>query len=79
MADLLGILSILVAILFVFALAKRVPAISQLLIFALTARILLSLFNVYIGGLPDSDSDAVTFERYAWIWSQGDFGDVFFN
>jgi 4-amino-4-deoxy-L-arabinose transferase-like glycosyltransferase len=79
MANLLGIVAILVASLFVFVLAIRVPAISKLLIFAFIARILLSLFNVYIGGLPDSGSDAVSFEGYAWKWSQGDFSDVFFN
>jgi hypothetical protein len=79
MANLLGIVAISAATLFVFVLAKRVPAIAKLLIFAFIARILLSLFNVYIGGLPDSGADAVTFEANAWIWSQGDFSDVFFN
>ncbi|MDC3262035.1 hypothetical protein OAU90_00695 [Candidatus Pseudothioglobus singularis] len=79
MADLLGIVAILVASLFVFVLAKRFPSISQLLIFAFIARILLSLFNVYIGALPDSRLDARGFELEAWVWSQGNFSDVFFN
>ena len=69
MADLLGIVSILTAALFVFVLSKRVPAISLLLIVGFTVRILMSLFNVYVGELPDSIADARNFERIAWEWS----------
>ena len=79
MADLLGVVSILVAALFTFILAKKVPAISQLLLVAFALRILLSLFNVYVGALPESGLDVASFERYAWIWSQNEFGDVFIN
>jgi len=77
MADLLGAVAILMAALFVFVLAKRVPAIAQLLIVAFTLRILLSLFNVYVGGLPDSAPDAYSFESRAWQWAQDEFSVVF--
>jgi hypothetical protein len=58
-------------------LAKRTPAIAQLLIVAFTLCILLSLFNVYVGGLPDSALDADYFESRAWQWAQDDFSVVF--
>jgi hypothetical protein len=77
MADLLGFNAIIMATLFVFILAKKVPAISVLLIVALLIRIFWSLFNYYIGGLPDSGNDAAYFELLAWTWSQGDFSTVF--
>jgi len=79
MADLLGINAILMTSLFVFILAKRAPQISRLLFIALVLRLLMSLFNVYFGSLPDSKYDAVAFEIQAWQWAQGDFGEVFFR
>ena len=77
MADLLGVVAILVTALLVFILVIRMPAIAQLLIVAFTLRILLSLFNVYVGGLPDSAPDAYSFESRAWQWAQDEFSVVF--
>jgi 4-amino-4-deoxy-L-arabinose transferase-like glycosyltransferase len=76
MADLLGFFSILLVTLFVLALAKKSPAISLILIFAFLLRIFLSLFNYYIGGLPESNGDAIIYEQLAWNWSQGDLSTV---
>lgn len=65
------------ATLFVFTLAKKVPAITILLLVAFSMRIFWSLFNYYFGGLPDSGDDAAYFELLAWKWSQSDFSTVF--
>ena len=76
MASLLGVTAICIASLITFFLAARAPVIAKILVVAFIIRLVLSLFNVYIGDLPDSTQDALTFELFAWEWSQTNFTEV---
>ena len=69
-ADILGFLSIVVVALVTLLFAHRWPYLSNLLFIAFILRVLVSIFNVYLGSLPDSTADAVNFERLAWEWSE---------
>ncbi len=73
MSSMIGFTAILISGLFTFILAKKTPEIGKVLIVAFTLRVLLSLFNFYIGGLPESKLDAKGFEEYAWQWSKDGF------
>ena len=76
MASLLGVTAICIASLITFFLAARAPVIAKILVVAFIIRLVLSLFNVYIGDLPYSTQDALTFELFAWEWSQTNFTEV---
>ena len=62
MEDLLGFTGILVVSLITIILAFRFKEISNILVFALSLRVLILLFGHYIYPLPDSTSDAIGFE-----------------
>lgn len=71
MADLLGMTALLAGALITLGLAARHPSIRVVLLVAFAARAAAALFHFYVAPLPDGTSDAVSFERYAWEWSQG--------
>ena len=73
MADVVGIIALLVVGLVTVMAARRWPGVAVILLCALAVRVLAVLFQAYIGNLPDSTADAVSFERTAWEWGQNGF------
>jgi len=76
-ADLLGVTALLVGALVTLILVVRYPPIKVILLVAFSARAAAALFHFYVAPLPDGGSDAISFERYAWEWSQGGFAEAF--
>ncbi len=76
MADLLGFTSILIVASFTLIISFYNPSIQKILFVALVIRIFFLLLGHYLISLPDSTADAVTYERMAWIMSQGGFFSV---
>lgn len=70
MEHFLGWAALLIVALVTFLLTRCRPAISTVLTVAFLIRAGAALFQFYVGGLPDSGSDAVSFERVAWQWAQ---------
>lgn len=70
-ADLLGVTSLVLVAFVTLITATRLPYLAKLLLIAFCVRMLASVFNVYIAPLPDSISDAISFERHAWEWAEG--------
>lgn len=70
MADMLGIVTLLMVALITLIIAVRVPAIRFALAVAFAVRATVALFHFYVAPLPDGTADAVAFERYAWEWGR---------
>jgi hypothetical protein len=75
-ADLLGITALLFIALCALLCAFRWPAAAKILWVAFTVRAVAALFHFYVAPLPDSGADAERFERVAWEWAQGGFGEA---
>jgi len=73
MVHFLGVAGLAFAALLTIFCSLRWPFLSRILLVAFVVRMFAAVFNSHIGSLPGSDSDAVTFERYAWEWAQGGF------
>jgi hypothetical protein len=76
MQTFLGVVSIQVLLLFGYLLCMRYPKISQVILIALVVRVVLSIINIYVIELPDSQFDAMHFEKYAAISAQGGFDSI---
>ena len=72
----LGLVSIQALVLFVMYLGIKYPKMAFVLIIALLVRLLLSLINIYVFPLPDSQYDAWHFEEQAAILALGGFESV---
>lgn len=79
MADLLGFTSILIVALFTLIISFYNPSIQKILFVALVIRIFFLLLGHYLISLPDSTADAETYERMAWMISQGGFFSVLYD
>lgn len=79
MADLLGFTSILIVALFTLIISFYNPSIQKILFVALVIRIFFLLLGHYLISLPDSTADAVTYERMAWMISQGGFFSILYD
>ena len=79
MADLLGFTSILIVALFTLIISFYNPSIQKILFVALVIRIFFLLLGHYLISLPDSIADAETYERMAWMISQGGFFSVLYD
>lgn len=77
MFDLVGITSLATICLIVFILSLRFKSFAKIILAALIFRILLLLINNNIFYLPDGDMDGLSFEAFAWQWSQDGFYEVF--
>ena len=73
MPELLGFTGIALVALLTLLLALRWPMAGKLLVVALAVRVAAILFGYFVAPLPDSGADARSFERLAWVWSQGGF------
>jgi len=76
MIDLLGLFSILLVSLIYIIIALRLPVISKIIIVALVVRIFV-LFAGYLVPLPDTGSDANSFEQTAWVMAQEGFSNLY--
>jgi 4-amino-4-deoxy-L-arabinose transferase-like glycosyltransferase len=76
MADLLGITGLAFIALCIMLCAQRWPSAAKILWVAFAIRAGAALFHFYVAPLPDSGADARTFERVAWEWAQGGFGET---
>jgi len=71
-SDAKGIIAILVIITWILIVGRRQPKqVRYALIVALGLRLALALFQAYVAPLPDSQSDALGFERVGWELAQG--------
>jgi 4-amino-4-deoxy-L-arabinose transferase-like glycosyltransferase len=77
--DLVGITALLFLALCVTICSLRWPAVTNILWAAFVIRVCALLFHLYISPLPDSDGDAIDFERRAWELAQNGFMDAFSN
>ena len=66
MADLLGVISISFVCFITLLLIKKKPEVSNIIFVALFVRILVMFFGYYFIVLPDSNFDALGFEKGAW-------------
>ena len=73
MPELLGFTGIALVALLTLLLARCWPMAGKLLVVALAVRVAAILFGYFVAPLPDSGADARSFERLAWVWSQGGF------
>jgi len=71
--ELLGFTGIALVALLTLFMALRWPMVGKILIIALVVRVAAILFGYFVAPLPDSHSDAVSFERRAWLWAEGGF------
>ena len=76
MADLLGVISISFVCFITLLLIKKKPEVSNIIFVALFVRILVMFFGYYFIVLPDSNFDALGFEKGAWERSQEEFFDI---
>jgi hypothetical protein len=74
--DLLAINALVFIALCVLICAHRWPSAAKILWVAFAIRAGAALFHFYVAPLPDSGADARTFERVAWEWAQGGFGEA---
>ena len=77
--DLVGITALLFLALCVTICSLRWPAVTKILWAAFVIRVFVLLFHLYISPLPDSDADAIRFERVALELAQYGFMDAFSN
>lgn len=70
MEHLLGFTGLAIVALITIYLALRHPTLQLVLLVAFLARAGAALFQFYVGSLPDSGADAITFENRAWEWAQ---------
>lgn len=75
-ADLLGITALLSVAFWVLMCARHWPSVASALWAAFALRAGAALFNFYVARLPGSGADDVRFERIAWEWAQGGFGEA---
>jgi hypothetical protein len=75
-ADLLGFTALIFIALCVLFCAHRWPSAAKILWVAFAIRAGAALFHFYVASLPDSGADALRFERVAWEWAQGGFGEA---
>jgi hypothetical protein len=73
MEHVLGFLGLLFAATVTLFLALRYPALRCVLVVAFAFRAGLALWQFYVAPLPDSQADAIRFERLAWEWGQDGF------
>lgn len=67
----LGLFALSLCFIAVIFFAKKYVFLSLLLVTGYLLRALASLANAYFLNLPDSQSDAIRFERLAWEWAEG--------
>lgn len=79
MFDLIGLMVLGLVVLLVLIIALRFQSIRIVLLLAFVLRLIAVLFHHYVAPLPDSGTDAVTFELMAWNWAQDGIGQVFQN
>jgi hypothetical protein len=77
MFDLAGITSLATVFLIVFILSLYFKSFAKIILAALILRILLLIINNNFFYLPDGNMDGLTFEFFAWEWSQDGFINVF--
>lgn len=77
MEHLLGLTGLLMIGIITLYLALRLPSLQLVLLVAFLVRAGAALFHFYVAPLPDGTADAITFERYAWEWSQGGLAAAF--
>jgi len=79
MADLIGFNAIAFVALITIIIALRVPSIASILFVAFLVRFFTMMIGHYLFDLPDSDADALNFEKQAWDIGQQGFSNVLMN
>lgn len=69
--DVLGWVTLLGGMVIIMGMAARYPKVAPVLLAAFTVRAVAALFHNYVAPLPDSQTDALAFERIGWEWAQG--------
>lgn len=77
MEHFLGFFGLLSVATVTLCLGLRYPQLRTVLLMAFLVRAGAALFHFYIAPLPDGGADAISFERRAWLWAQGGFGEAF--
>lgn len=72
-----GLFFIVIVSLIVLLFMIRFPHVGDILLFAYLLRLLLVVIHSFLFPLPDSQADALKFERIAWEWAQAPFGFQF--
>lgn len=76
MADLLGFAGLTLVACFTLLCSLRWPSLAAPFLAAFLLRALAALVNIYVVPLPDSTTDAISFEHHAWEWAQGGVGEA---
>jgi len=76
LADLLGLATLLLGLTVVWMIGLKHPEVRALLILAFAIRAIFALVHHYGVPLPDSQADAVTFERVAAQWAGQGMGSI---
>lgn len=76
-ASLLGWVSLAAGLLGILAITRHDRRLATILLVGFTLRACAALFHYYVAPLPDSGSDATSFERQAWEWAQTGLAGVF--
>ena len=74
--DILGLVTLFLGFTIVWIIGLRHPNVKTILLLAFAIRAFFALVHYYIVPLPDSQADALTFERFAAQWAQGGLGNV---
>lgn len=77
--DLLGWTALILGFAVIWVIGRKDPRVRNLLIAAFAVRALFALVHYYITPLPDSQVDAISFERTAAQWAAEGFGGVVRN
>jgi len=74
--DILGLITLFLGFTVVWIIGLRHPNVKTTLLLAFAIRAIFALVHYYIVPLPDSQADALSFERLAAQWAQGGVGNV---